>query len=72
MQGAPLTFGASLQLPSPKGKEYFDVFYGIEPLAWAFCGFCSSAEQPWVHSARVGLQLLVTVSMIPAKALRQL
>eukprot|EP00490_Sorites_sp_Unknown_P028831 CAMPEP_0114659748 /NCGR_PEP_ID=MMETSP0191-20121206/18455_1 /TAXON_ID=126664 /ORGANISM="Sorites sp." /LENGTH=124 /DNA_ID=CAMNT_0001885875 /DNA_START=44 /DNA_END=418 /DNA_ORIENTATION=+ len=22
-----------------KGKEYFDVFYGIEPLAWAFCGF---------------------------------
>ncbi|CAE7368512.1 mph1 [Symbiodinium sp. CCMP2592] len=23
-----------------KGKEYFDVFYGIEPLAWAFCGFC--------------------------------
>ena len=22
------------------GKEYFDVFYGIEPLAWAFCGFC--------------------------------
>ena len=23
-----------------RGKEYFDVFYGIEPLAWAFCGFC--------------------------------
>ncbi|CAE7198661.1 unnamed protein product [Symbiodinium natans] len=22
-----------------KGKEYFDVFYGIDPLAWAFCGF---------------------------------
>ncbi|CAJ1422553.1 unnamed protein product, partial [Effrenium voratum] len=22
-----------------KGKEYFDVFYGIEPLAWATCGF---------------------------------
>jgi hypothetical protein len=27
-----------LALPA-KGKEYFDVFYGIEPLAWAFCGF---------------------------------
>ena len=23
----------------PQGKEYFDVFYGIDPLAWAFCGF---------------------------------
>eukprot|EP00438_Fugacium_kawagutii_P035081 Skav205134 [mRNA] locus=scaffold3411:125810:132620:- [translate_table: standard] len=22
-----------------KGKEYFDVFYGIDPLAWAFAGF---------------------------------
>ncbi|CAJ1446869.1 unnamed protein product [Effrenium voratum] len=22
-----------------KGKEYFDVFYGIDPLAWASCGF---------------------------------
>ena len=21
------------------GKEYFDVFYGIDPLAWASCGF---------------------------------
>ncbi|CAK0823105.1 unnamed protein product [Prorocentrum cordatum] len=22
------------------GKEYFDVFYGISPLAWGFCAFC--------------------------------
>jgi len=25
---------------SYNGKEYFDVFYGISPLAWAFCAFC--------------------------------
>ena len=33
---------ATTNLPhaSPElGQEYFDVFYGIDPLAWAFCGF---------------------------------
>eukprot|EP00435_Cladocopium_sp_Y103_P054358 s282_g17.t1 len=33
--------GVKVQLASMHSvcKEYFDVFYGIEPLAWAFCGF---------------------------------
>eukprot|EP00439_Symbiodinium_sp_Y106_P068685 s250_g11.t1 len=37
---APATIPAGAEAFVYKGKEYFDVFYGIEPLAWAFCGFC--------------------------------
>eukprot|EP00438_Fugacium_kawagutii_P014797 Skav228786 [mRNA] locus=scaffold589:686714:687381:- [translate_table: standard] len=30
---------AFVPAPAARSKEYFDVFYGIDPLAWAFAGF---------------------------------